>query len=470
MYPVVAIIGRPNVGKSTLFNRITGRRQAVTADMAGTTRDRLYSRCDWNGQEFILVDTAGIEVGDTKNSVYAKLDSDVQEQVLLALEEADLILFLVDVQTGATDQDRRALKLVFKSGKPFVLVANKYDSEKYLTNISELYKLGAKEVLPIAALTGRGTGDLMDAIAKGIEDVEPMDKGIILEREGINVAIAGRPNVGKSSTLNALIGENRAVVSQVAGTTRDYMIASYETDKGTVNFIDTAGIRKRGKVGKVEEGRVPGQVERYSVLRSFRSIEKADIVLIIIDPTEGLTAQDLHIAGFAKEMYKGIIIVVNKWDAIEKDEVDMEKYLKYLHSKISFLSHAPVIFISAKNNKNVHKIYDLIFEASESRNKRIETSELNLLLGDYILRHPPSAVRNQLPKINYITQADVNPPTFIFFANKPELIHFSYKRFLENKIRERWGYEGTPINLVFKRKNVEYTYKKKTLSDKTKKK
>lgn len=464
MFPVVAIIGRPNVGKSTLFNRITGHRQAVTADLAGTTRDRLYSHCEWNGQEFILVDTAGIEVGDTKNSVYAKLDSDVQEQVLLALEEADLIIFLVDVQTGATDQDRRALKLVFKSGKPFVLVANKYDSEKYLTNLTELYKMGAKEVLPIAALTGRGTGDLMDAITNGIKDVTPTDKGIILEREGINVAIAGRPNVGKSSTLNALIGENRAVVSEVAGTTRDYMIASYETDKGTINFIDTAGIRKRGKIGKVEEGTVPGQVERYSVLRSFRSIENSDIALIIIDPTEGLTAQDLHIAGFAKDQYKGIIIVVNKWDAVEKDEVDMAKYLAYLHAKISFLSYASVIFVSAKTGKNIDKIFDLIFAAAESREKRIDTSELNLLLGDDILRHPPSAVRNQLPKINYITQADVNPPTFVFFANKPELVHFSYKRFLENKIRERWGFAGTPINIVLKRKNVEYNKKHETNS------
>jgi len=468
MFPVVAIIGRPNVGKSTLFNRITGKRQAVTADLAGTTRDRLYSRCDWNDKEFILVDTAGIEVGDTKNSVYAKLDSDVQEQVLLVIEEADLILFIVDVQTGPTDQDRRAMKLVFKSGKPFVLVANKYDSEKYLANYTELFTLGAKEVIRIAALTGRGTGDLMDAIAEGIRDVVPADKGIILEREGINVAIAGRPNVGKSSTLNALIGENRAVVSEVAGTTRDYMIASFEGEKGTINFIDTAGIRKRGKVGKVEEGRVPGQIEKYSVLRSFRSIEMSDVVLIIIDPTEGLTAQDLHIAGFAKDQYKGVILVVNKWDAIEKDETDMVKYLAYLHSKISFLAHAPVIFISAKTGKNVDKIYDLIYDAANSRSKRVETSELNLLLGDDILRHPPSAVRQQLPKINYITQADTNPPTFIFFANKPELIHFSYKRFLENKIREHWGFAGTPINLVFKRKNVEYNYKQKSLARKKK--
>lgn len=459
MFPVVAIIGRPNVGKSTLFNRITGRRQAVTADLAGTTRDRLYSRCDWNGKEFILVDTAGIEVGDAKNSVYAKLDADVQEQVLLAIEEADLIIFVVDVQTGATDQDRRAMKLVFKSGKPFVLVANKYDSEKYQANISELYKLGAKEVLPIAALTGRGTGDLMDAIADGIKDVEPTDKGIVLEQEGINVAIAGRPNVGKSSTLNAIIGKNRAVVSEVPGTTRDFTIASINAGDTKINFIDTAGIRKRGKVGKVEEGRVPGQIEKYSVLRSFRAIENSDIVLIIIDPTEGLTAQDLHIAGFAKDQYKGIIIIVNKWDAVEKDEMDMAKYLNYLHAKISFLPYAAVVFISAKNGKNIDKITEQILETAKSRELRVGTGELNLLLGDDILRHPPSAVRGQLPKINYITQADVNPPTFVFFANKPELIHFSYKRFLENKIRERWGFTGTPINVVVKRKNVDYNKK-----------
>ena len=455
MYPVVAIIGRPNVGKSTLFNRITGRRQAVTADLAGTTRDRLYAKCDWNSHEFILVDTAGIEVGDAKNSVYARLDSDVQEQVLLAIEESDVILFVVDVQTGPTEQDRRAMKLVFKSGKPFVLIANKYDSEKYLPNVSDLYTLGAKEVLPLAALTGRGTGDLMDAIVDNIKDVVPTDKGIELEIEGMRVAIVGRPNVGKSSTMNALIGKSKAVVSEVAGTTRDFTIATLTTEKGNINFIDTAGIRRRGKVGKVEEGRVEGQVEKYSVMRSFRAIEGADVVLLIVDPTEGLTAQDLHIAGFAKDQHKGIIIVVNKWDAVEKDEKDMGRYLAYFHNKIAFLPYAPVIFISAKNNKNVDKLPDIIFEVGASRAKHIPTAELNLRLGDDILRKPPSAVRNSLPKINYITQAETDPPTFIFFANKPELIHFSYKRFLENRIREHWDFTGTPVNLVFKRKNVD---------------
>jgi len=463
MYPVVAIIGRPNVGKSTLFNRITGRRQAVTADLAGTTRDRLYAKCDWNSHEFILVDTAGIEVGDAKNSVYARLDSDVQEQVLLAIEESDVILFVVDVQTGPTEQDRRAMKLVFKSGKPFVLIANKYDSEKYLPNVSDLYTLGAKEVLPLAALTGRGTGDLMDAIVDNIKDVVPTDKGIELEIEGMRVAIVGRPNVGKSSTMNALIGKSKAVVSEVAGTTRDFTIATLTTEKGNINFIDTAGIRRRGKVGKVEEGRVEGQVEKYSVMRSFRAIEGADVVLLIVDPTEGLTAQDLHIAGFAKDQHKGIIIVVNKWDAVEKDEKDMGRYLAYFHNKIAFLPYAPVIFISAKNNKNVDKLPDIIFEVGASRAKHIPTAELNLRLGDDILRKPPSAVRNSLPKINYITQAETDPPTFIFFANKPELIHFSYKRFLENRIREHWDFTGTPVNLVFKRKNVDN-------KDKTKKK
>jgi GTP-binding protein len=460
MYPVVAIIGRPNVGKSTLFNRITGKRQAVTADLAGTTRDRLYAKCDWNSHEFILVDTAGIEVGDAKNSVYARLDSDVQEQVRLAIDEADVILFIVDVQTGPTDQDKRAIKLVFKSGKPFILVANKYDSEKYLPNIADLYSLGAKEVLPIAALTGRGTGDLMDGIADNIKDILPTDKGIELETSGIRVAIVGRPNVGKSSTMNAIIGKNKAVVSEIAGTTRDFTIATLKTEKGNINFIDTAGIRRRGKVGKVEEGKVQGQVEKYSVMRSFRAIDDADLVLLIIDPTEGLTAQDLHIAGYAKDQYKGVIVVVNKWDAVEKDEKDMNRYLAYFHNKISFLPYAPIVFISAKNGKNIDKITDIIFEVGVSRAKHIPTAELNLRLGDDILRKPPSAVRNSLPKINYITQAETDPPTFIFFVNKPELIHFSYKRFLENRIREHWDFTGTPVNLVFKRKNVDYNVSK----------
>ena len=457
MYPVVAIIGRPNVGKSTLFNRITGSRKAVTADLAGTTRDRLYSRTAWNKHEFILVDTAGIEVGGMADKAYANLDEDVQEQVILAIDEADLLLFVVDVTRGVTDQDMRAIKMVHKSGKPFVVAANKYDSEKYLANVSELYQLGANDIVPVAALTGRNIGDLLDQVCTKLDGVEPSNKNLDIDVEGIKVAIAGRPNVGKSSLFNALLGKKLAIVSEIAGTTRDFTISTLKTDEGTINFIDTAGIRRRGKVGKAEGGKKTlGQIEKYSVLRSFRAVESADIVMLLIDPTEGLTAQDLHIAGFARDQYKSIIIVVNKWDIVDEEEKDMTKYLEYFHSKVSFLPFAPVIFVSAETGKNIHKIPDVIFEVAKSREKRVPTRELNLLLGDDILRKAPNAVRNVLPKINYVTQADINPPTFVFFASHPNLIHFSYRRYLENRIRERWDFTGTPINIVFKKKNDDY--------------
>jgi GTP-binding protein len=457
MYPVVAIIGRPNVGKSTLFNRIIGKKHAVTADWAGTTRDRLYEKTDWNGIEFILVDTAGIEVGDTASSVYQLLDSDVQEQVRLAIDEADLLLFIVDASCGPTAQDVAAIRIIQKSRKPYVVAANKYDSEKYLANLNELYTLGVHEITPIAALTGRGTGDILDKITTSLEGVTPQNKTLIHDENAINVAIAGRPNVGKSSLFNALIGQKLAVVSKIAGTTRDFTISSFENEQGKINFIDTAGIRRRGKVGKVQGTAKEGQIERYSVLRSFRAIDSAEIVLLLIDPTEGLTAQDLHVAGYARDQYKGVIIIVNKWDiGDEEGEKDQVAYLNYLHSKISFLPFAPVLFVSAKTGKNVGKVPEAIFGVTKSREKRVPTNELNLLLGDDILRKAPAAVRGVLPKINYITQADINPPTFIFFASHPELIHFSYKRFLENRIRDRWDFAGTPVQIVVKRKNAEY--------------
>lgn len=460
MLPIVAIIGRPNVGKSTLFNRIIGKRKAVTADLAGTTRDRLYSEANWNDVNFILVDTAGIEVGNELDPSYKHLDNDVQEQVLLAIDEADILLFITDVKTGPTEQDMRAMKIINRSKKPFIVAANKYDSEKYLANVSELYQLGAADIIPIAALTGRGTGDLLDVIANQARKITPTKEVNLESIEGINVAIAGRPNVGKSSLFNAILGNKLAVVSNIAGTTRDFTISTLKNDKGVINFIDTAGIRRRGKVGKTTGTHTEGQIEKYSVLRSFRAAENADIVLILIDPTEGLTAQDLHIAGFARDEHKGIILVVNKWDIVDEDEKDMAQYLAYLHSKISFLSYAPVVFVSAKTGKNLQKLPDLIFEIAENRARRIATPELNLLLGDDILKKSPKAVKGKLPKINYITQADINPPTFVFFANHPELIHFSYKRYLENRIRERWDFEGTAINIVVKRKNVAYNYDK----------
>jgi GTP-binding protein len=441
----VAIVGRANVGKSTLFNRLIGKKQAITADYAGTTRDRLYGRTIWNTREFVLIDTAGLEAGIEKNI-------EITEQIEVAIEEADLIVFIVDAIAGLTQKDQAALKQIYKAKKPYIVVANKYDGDKYLSNLQEFYKLGEKEIIPISALNGRGTGDLLDRIAQLTFDIESEeeeeDKGE--EEQTVKTAIVGRPNVGKSSLLNRIIGKNRAIVSEKAGTTRDITTGEFEHDGRKITFLDTAGVRKRGRVGKVEEGVRAGQIEKYSVIRSMKAIESCDVVLALIDPTEGLTAQDMHVIGFALENLKSVIVVVNKWDLAEEDQ---NKFLKYLQKKLVFMPYAPVIFVSAKNGKNVEKLPELIIEVASARNKRVKTNELNIILKQSILMKSPPPKRGILPKINYVTQADVNPPTFVFFTNHPDLIHFSYVRYLENQIRKNFDFNGTPINIIFKKKS-----------------
>lgn len=444
MLPIVAIIGRSNVGKSTLFNRIVGKRHAITADLPGTTRDRLYDESVWNNKKFILVDTAGLETGKKR-----PLEMDVQEQVETAISEANLLLFLVDAKTGVTNEDLRTIRKIRRFNKPFILVANKCDNKRDFVNSTELFRLGIDDFVPVSALTGLGTGDLLDLITKRIPAVEGLDE----EEDSaiINVAITGRPNVGKSSLLNMLIQQDRAVVSDIPGTTRDTANYLFTIKDKKINFIDTAGIRRRGKVGKSGKGRLDGKVEKYSVLRSFEATEKAEVVLVLIDAKEGITAQDLHVVSYALDRKKSLILTINKWDSVE--DSDMQAYLEYLHKKIGFLSFAPVIFVSAKTGKNVQKIFDLIFETYESRFHRVKTAELNSLLLDDIYKKSPPVVKNILPKIKYISQVDVNPPTFVFFTNHPDLIHFSYIRFLENRIREHWGFMGTPINILFRQKS-----------------
>ncbi len=446
MLPIVAIVGRGNVGKSTLFNRLIGKKKAITADWSGTTRDRLYDNCTWNNKDFILVDTAGIEEPDSTNN----LDLDIQKQIEAAIEESDMLVFMVDVKTGIVDQDLKVLQKIRISKKPFVIVANKCDNEKELSSVNDFYKLGVKEVVAISALVGKGTGDLLDIISNNIKSTKTAST-IQAAVNIINVAIAGRPNVGKSSLLNKLIGQERTVVSEKAGTTRDITNFIIDKDDKKINFIDTAGVRKRGKVGKTIEGKKPGQIEKYSVIRSMKAISESDVVLILIDATEGVTAQDLHIAGFAHDEKKSIVLIINKWDSVE--EGDMQIFLTQITKRINFLPYAPVVFVSATTGKNVHKITDLIIEVYKARFIRITTGELNSKLGEDILRKPPSAQKNILPKINYLTQAGVNPPTFIFFTNHPNLIHFSYNRYLENRIREHWDFSGTPISISFKKKN-----------------
>lgn len=446
MLPIVAIIGRPNVGKSTLFNRLIGKREAITADWGGTTRDRLYGECEWNNRKMLLVDTAGLDLGKKTS-----LDMDIQEQIDVAIKESCLLLFIVDAKTGITDGDLRAIRKIRNHKKPFILIANKCDNRNDFINSAEFYRLGASEFVAISALTGLGTGDLLDLVTSQLPETDDIEQ-TESDDEQINVAISGRPNVGKSSLLNKLINQERAVVSEVAGTTRDSSNFTITNNNKKINFIDTAGIRRRGKVGKSEAGVNPGKIEKYSVLRSLGAIERSEVVLLLIDAIEGITAQDLHVASYALEKKKSIILTINKWDSVE--ESDIQEYLSYLHKKISFLSFAPVIFVSAKTGKNVQKIYDLIFDTYEKRFNRIKTSELNSLLLADIYKKSPPAVKNILPTIKFVSQVSVNPPTFVFFTNHPDLIHFSYYRYLENRIREHWDFSGTPINILFKQKNV----------------
>lgn len=446
MLPIVAIIGRANVGKSTLFNRLVGKREAITADWAGTTRDRLYGECVWNGKTFMLVDTAGLELNKTDS-----FDLEIQEQINIAIDEAELLLLIVDTKTGITKKDLDTVKRIRLSKKPFIVVANKCDNLKEECLIDEFYQLGAKLVMPVSALSGRGSGDLLDVIVKNL----PLKQNRKQTKENFNeneivVAIAGRPNVGKSSLLNQLIGQERAVVSEKAGTTRDSADFTITRGQKKIIFIDTAGIRRRGRIGKSGEGKKPGQIEKYSVLRSLRAIDRSSVVLLLIDAVEGITSQDLHIIGFALEKKKSIVLVVNKWDAV--DDGNMQEYLSRISQKVPFLPFAPIIFISAKTGKNVHKVYDLITGTHEGRFRRVPTGELNSAIAEDILKKSPPPQKNILPKIKYVTQTDVNPPTFVFFTNHPELIHFSYVRYLENKIREHWGFNGTPIKILFRKK------------------
>lgn len=438
MKPIVAIVGRPNVGKSTLFNRLLGQRKAVTSFVAGTTRDRLYGEAAWQGKKFILADTGGLGYVSEEELVL-----NVQRQATSAVEEADLILFLVDGKEGLQVEDEKIAHFLHKLGKKTLLCVNKIDSQKEEEKIQDFYRLGLGEPLSISALSGRKTGDLLSEIIKRLPPMKEEEKKIL--KEGIKVAIIGRPNVGKSSLLNKLIGQERMIVSEAPGTTRDAIDVNFKFEDKFITFIDTGGIRRRGKIR--------WGAEKFSVLRALRSIERTDIILLLIDAQEGPVRQDLHISNFALENYKGIILVVNKWDLIEKSKIKnqkskIEEYLNYLRSKISFLPWAPVIFTSALTGKNVPKIFDLILEIQKEREKRIPSKKLNKVVSRAILENPP----RRGGKIYYSTQFGVNPPTFVLMVNKAEFFHFSYLRYLENKIRENFGFFGTAVKIILKGK------------------
>lgn len=453
--PVVALVGRPNVGKSTLFNRLIGQRQAIVEDEPGTTRDRLYGQSEWSGRNFIVVDTGGLDIaltekapskGDQPDALSASSRDyarEIRQQAEIAIAEADVVVLLVDARDGLTSADRDVAEILRRSGRPVILAVNKADNEARRQAALEFYELNLGEPYPISALHGTGTGDLLDAIVADlpiIEEEEPEDT--------VRVAIVGRPNVGKSSLLNALLQEERAIVSPIPGTTRDAIDTQLKWEGQQITLIDTAGIRRRGRV---EAG-----VEKYSVLRALNAIQRADVVLLVVDATEGITAQDTHVAGFILEAYKSVAVIVNKWDAVpNKDEHTMQQFTAEIRQKLRFMDYVPVLFVSALTRQRISKVLPLAMSVAAQRLVRVPTAELNRLLREAMNAHPAPSRRGKPLKLLYATQADVAPPTFVLFVNDPELVHFSYVRFLENRIREAYPFEGTPMRFYFRRRDSE---------------
>jgi GTP-binding protein len=437
--PIVAIVGRPNVGKSALFNRLIGERLAIVEDEPGTTRDRVYRTTDWRGIEFTLVDTGGLQdEEEILASSVAEIARRTRDQARSAISEADVIVFMVDSKSGLTSGDYDVADLLRRTDKPTILGVNKADNLERRDSVFEFYELGLGEPIAISALHGTGTGDLLDAIVEALPHAEEEE----VEFEGPAIAIVGRPNVGKSRLVNALLGQERAIVSDVPGTTRDSLDTHLEWNGSPITLIDTAGIRRRGRV---ETG-----IEQYSVLRSMRAIDRSDVVLMVVDATEPFTAQDLHIAGYVEEQKKGIVVVVNKWDLIEKDNYTMDEYRAQAAKELVFVPYAPIAFISAKYGQRVHQVLDLALEVVKERKKRVPTAALNKMIREAIANHPPSSKSGKPIKFYYGTQVDIEPPTFVFFCSDPKAIHFSYRRYIENKLRESFSFTGTPIRISFR--------------------
>ncbi|MCC6628159.1 MAG: ribosome biogenesis GTPase Der [Chloroflexi bacterium] len=436
--PVVAIVGRPNVGKSTLFNRIVGERQAIIEDEPGTTRDRLYGQADWNGVAFTLIDTGGIQLTTPGDDPAEALVEQVRGQAEIAIAEAEAIIFVVDVRDGITTADELVGAALRQSGKPVVLAANKADSDQWRLAAAEFYQMGLGEPVAISAYHGSAIGDLLDALTALLPPSPLPDE----DDDDIQVAIVGRPNVGKSALLNALLGKTRTIVSPVPGTTRDAIDTQVEWNGKLVTLIDTAGIRRRGKVAY--------GVEQYSVIRSLRAVNRADVVLLVIDAAEGLTAQDAHIAGYARDEYKGIVIVMNKWDLVPKDSNTMARYADGVRREFDWLAHAPVIFVSALTGQRVPLLPEAVLQVAAERSQRVPTGALNRLLRDAFEEHPAPARAGRRQKFFYATQPATKPPTFVVYITDPEALHFSYKRYLENAIRREYGFAGVPLRLSFR--------------------
>ena len=436
---VVALVGRPNVGKSTLFNKLVGKRISIVDDTPGVTRDRVYGECEWKNRTISLVDTGGIE--ELKpNDIISK---EVRRQAELAVELADVVIFVVDVKTGMVSSDLEIAHMLKKSGKPIILCVNKSDAiggADY--NFYEFYNLGLGDPIQVSSVHGHGTGDLLDEVFKFLPSSDTEDSD-----EGISVAVIGKPNVGKSSLINYISGFERSIVSNVAGTTRDTIDTFISNKFGKYNFIDTAGLRRQSKVND--------KIEKYSIIRSKLAVERAQVCIIMIDAKEGVTEQDTKVAGIAHESGKACIIIVNKWDAIEKDDKTMDEYKKKIKEKFLFMSYAPVIFISAKTGQRVNEIFECINKVSEYNSMRISTGTLNDVLARAVVKTPLPTHKGKRLKIYYMTQVSVRPPTFVFFVNKADLFHFSYQHYLENTLRSTFGFIGTPIRFIIREKSEQ---------------
>ncbi|WP_368290698.1 ribosome biogenesis GTPase Der [Ligilactobacillus ruminis] len=432
--PVVAIVGRPNVGKSTVFNRIAGERISIVEDTPGVTRDRIYARSEWMGQAFNLIDTGGIDIGDEP------FVTQITEQAEIAIDEADVIVFVTSVKEGVTDADEKVARILYKTDKPVILAVNKVDNPEVRSEIYDFYSLGFGDPVPISGTHGIGTGDLLDLIVKNFPEdaTEEID-------DSIKFSFIGRPNVGKSSLVNAILGENRVIVSNIEGTTRDAIDTKFTTEDGSVyTMIDTAGIRKKGKVYE--------NTEKYSVLRAMQAIDRSDVVCVVLNAEEGIREQDKHVAGYAHDAGRGIVIVVNKWDTLKKDSYTMKEFESHIRNEFQYLSYAPIVFVSAKTHQRLNELPKLIRRVDENHSKRVSSAVLNDVIMDAIAHNPTPTDNGKRLRIYYATQVAVKPPTFVIFVNDPELMHFSYERFLENQLRVAFDFEGTPLHLIERRR------------------
>lgn len=437
--PIVAIVGRPNVGKSTLFNIFANSRISIVEDTPGVTRDRLYATAEWLDREFMMVDTGGIEIMNADAIAVS-----IRQQAEIAIREADVIMFVVDARSGITTEDEDVARLLRQSKKPIVLCVNKADSPKQEMNMYEFYNLGLGEIYPVSAVNHLGLGDLLDAVVKEFPDGSAtLDD----EEDVIKVALIGRPNVGKSSIFNALVGEERSIVSNIAGTTRDAIDTAVTRNGQKYLFIDTAGMRRKGKIDE--------PIEKYSVMRSLRAVDRSDVVLMVFDAVEGITEQDKKIVGYAHEAGKGLVFVVNKWDLYDKKNDSTLRYQEEIRKELVFCQYAPVVFVSALTKQRIHRLPEVISYCAEQNAMRVATSVLNQVLEDAVAMNPTPTEHGTRLKILYATQVKIKPPTFVVFVNDPEIMHFSYQRYLENKFREAFGFEGTPIEMIIRGKQEE---------------